>query len=267
MRRRGEVRVNAALLGRRARRSAVATCGALALAALQLAAGCAKRPAPITVNVGEARVHLLVPAGWEHVDNGGRHELRNGDVRMTLEDEGIATPESLVSHIRSAQALLAEGRTREVIDRLSSREDPVLAARSRDDMTAFWRGWNAVAYDPTRRNGSRLGPALDQLAERAAELAPIDGYTYALFTVTQELDTLRHQVERIAPVTSDSTGWWVARTWLRVDHTNPHWFASRIVDGRLIQLDSGPHLPPDAAQVFDELVRTITPVAEGPVAR
>jgi hypothetical protein len=262
--RRDEAGMTAMFTG--ARRSAMAACDALVFAAL-VAAGCSKGPAPITVNVGEARVHLLVPMGWEHVDNGGRHEFRNGDVRMTLEDEGIATPESLVSHIRDTHALLAEGRTREVIDRLSSREDPVLAARSRDDMAAFWREWNAVAYDPKRRGGSRLGPALDQLAARAAALAPIDGYTYALFTVTQELDTLRHQVERIAPVTSDSTGWWVARTWMRVDHTNPHWFGSRIVDGRLIQLDSGPHLPPDAQKAFEELLRSITPVAEGPVAR
>jgi hypothetical protein len=263
--RRGEARMSAASATGRGR-AAIAAPGAVALAALLLA-GCARGPAPITVNVGEARVHLQVPVGWEHVDNGGRHEFRNGDVRMTLEDEGIATPESLVTHIRGAHALLAEGRTREVIDRLSSREDPVLAARARHDMAGFWREWNAVAYDPTRRGGAPLAPALDQLAERAAALPPIDGHTYALFTVTQELDTSRQQVERIAPVTSDSSGWWVARTYRRVDHTNPRWFASRIVDGRLIQLDSGPYLPPDAQKAFEALMRSITPVAEGPVAR
>lgn len=257
--RRAETGVGAASAGR------WSWAGALALGALVL--GCAQGPGPITVNVGEARVHLVVPQGWEHIDNGGRHEFRNGDVRMTLEDEGLATPESLVKHIQDTHALLAESRTREVIERLSSREDPVLAARERHEMAAFWREWNAVAYDPTRRGAARLGPALEQLAERAAALSPIDGYTYALFTVTQELDTVRHQVERIAPATSDSTGWWVARTFMRADHTNPHWFASRIVDGRLIQLDSGPHLPPDAQKVFDDLVESITPLAEGPVAR
>jgi hypothetical protein len=239
---------------------------AVALCALLLAAGCAKGPAQITVDVGEARVHLVVPEGWEHVDNGGRHEFRNGDVRMTLEDEGIATPESLVSRIRGTQALLEQGRSREVIERLSSREDPVLAARERRTMAAFWREWNSVAYGPARRDASTLGPALDQLVERAAALPPIDGHTYALWTVTQELDTLRYQVEGIAPATSDSSGWWVARTWTRVAHTSPRRFASRIVDGRLILLDSGPHLPPDAEKVFDELLESIKPVAEGPVA-
>jgi hypothetical protein len=240
-----------------------AACGVGLLLACVLLADCQQAPRPIVVNVGEARVQLLLPRGFEHVDNGGRHEFRSGDVRITLEDEGIATPESLASKFRAARAVLEKGRDREAIERLSDRDDPILAARDREDLAAFWREWNSVAYDPTRRTGVHLAPALDGLIERATSLRPIDGHTFAMFTVLQELDTMRFQISRIAPV-KDSTSWWEARTWTRVAHTSPRRFASRIVDGRLILLDSGNYLTPEAETAFDELLSSIEP-AEVPV--
>jgi hypothetical protein len=240
------------------RRPSLAT--ALALAALL--AGCSPGPKPVVVDVGEVRVKLVPPRGWEHVDNGGRHEFRSGDVRMTLEDEGVATPESLAGRFRSARTELEAGRDREAIERLSERDDPVLTARDRDVLATFWREWNSVAYDPTRRSPAQLTPVLDQLIERAGELSPIDGRTYAMWTVVQELDTTRFQIAGIAPVTGDSSAWWLARTWTRVAHTFPRRFASRVVDGRLLLLDSGSYLPPEAEKVFDDLVSTIEPADE-----
>ena len=126
--------------------------GAWRVLAVLLLASCAEAPRHVTVNVGAARVRFIVPRGYEHVDNGGRHEFRNGDVRITLEDEGIATPESLASKLRAARVVLEKGRNREAIERLSDRDDPVLAARDREALAAFWREWNSIAYDPTLRS-------------------------------------------------------------------------------------------------------------------
>ena len=238
-----------------------AALGAVLALAVLAFSSCVRAPQTITANVGEARVRLVVPAGFEHVDNGGRHEFRSGDVIITLEDEGIATPESLVSKFRAARAVLSRGRDREAIERLADRDDPVLAARDRDDLAAFWREWNSVAYDPTRRSPMQLTPALDELIERASGLRPLDGHTFAMYTVLQELDTMRFQIERIAPVT-DSTAWWEARTWTRVAHTSPRRFANRIVDGRLILLDSGSYLPPEAERAFEQLLSSIEPAEE-----
>ena len=241
-----------------------AECGLVLSAVLWLAvaalASCGQEPRAITVNVGEARVRLVVPRSFEHVDNGGRHEFRSGDAVITLEDEGIATPESLTSKFRAARQVLERGRDREAIERLADRDDPILAARARDELGAFWRDWNSVAYDPARRSPVHLMPALDQLIERASGLPALDGRAYALFTVLQELDTTRYQIASISPVT-DSTAWWEARTWTRVAHTSPRRFVSRVVDGRLLLLDSGSHLPPELEKAFDELLASIEPVA------
>jgi hypothetical protein len=226
--------------------------------AVLVLASCAEAPRHVTVNVGAARVRFIVPRGYEHVDNGGRHEFRNGDVRITLEDEGIATPESLASKLRAARVVLEKGRNREAIERLSDRDDPVLAARDREDLAAFWREWNSIAYDPTLRSETDLAPALDGLIQRASALPPLDGHTFAMFTVLQELDTVRYQIEKIAPV-RDSTAWWEARTWSRVSHTSPRVFASRVVEGRLLLLDSGNYLPPEAEKAFEELLGSIEP--------
>lgn len=237
-----------------------ALAAALALAAL---VGCGRSTPLAVVNVGEARIRFVLPPGYEHVDNGGRHEFRNGDVRITLEDEGIATPESLASKLRSARDVLEKGRNREVIERLADRDDPVLAARDRESLAAFWREWNSAAYDPDKRSAMDLEPALDELIRRASALTPIDGHTFAMYTVLQELDTTRFQIASIAPVT-DSTSWWQARTWSRIAHTSPRLFASRVVDGRLILLDSGTYLPPEAEKAYEALLASIQPV-EAPV--
>jgi len=44
------------------------------------------------VRVGEQRVTVRIPAGWEHVDYGRRQEFRRGEARFALFDAGPAQP-------------------------------------------------------------------------------------------------------------------------------------------------------------------------------
>jgi hypothetical protein len=229
---------------------------ALATACLLLF-GCARAERPVTLAVGEVRVSLVPPAGWEHVDQGGRHEFRRGDMRISLVDEGLATPEALASACSGLRQLLETGREREALERLPGRGAPVLAARDRDARAKFWRDWTTVATDPSRRTAHHLAPALEALIVRAADLPPLDGRTFARWVVARELDTLRYQVQSLAPAPAGDSAWWVARTWNRVSHLEPRRFAARAVEGRLLVLDSGAHLPPEGEAAYEALLTSI----------
>jgi hypothetical protein len=225
-----------------------------------LLAGCAPAERPVSLSVGQVQVRLVPPRGWEHVDNGGRHEFRRGDMRMSLVDEGAATPEALASTFGEVRALLRSGREREAIQKLSDRGDPVLAARDRRTRESFWRDWNTVAYDPSKRTAFELEPALEALIARASELPPLDGQAFARWVVAKELDTLRYQIEGVAPAGEEGSSWWVARTWTRLAHTYPRRFAARAVQGRLLVLDSGSHMPAEGEAAFEALLESIRPV-------
>ena len=227
------------------------------VAAVLLVGGCARGERPVALAVGAVQLEAVLPRGWEHIDNGGHHEFRRGDMRMTLTEDGIATPESLASALRATRALLVDGRVEEAIARLSNRSDPVLAARDYKESAAFWRDWNSAAYGPFRWDASALTRELDGLTMRALALSPLEGTALATWAVAQRLDTLRYQIQSIAPAAGADSTWWLAHTWSRVSHTDRRQLACATVAGRLVVLDSGMLIEPAAERTFAELLASL----------
>jgi len=223
--------------------------------ALLLLSGCAAPQRPVAVMVGVVPMRIVPPRGWEHVDNGGRHEFRKGDLRMVLSDDGICAPETLAVTILAARTSLMREPIRDDLTGLGWRNDPVLAARGEDERRGFWRYWNDVTYDPTRAWTIQRNWAFDSLVARAQGLAPLDAQQLARWAVAQRTDTTRSQIERVVPAGS----WWVADTWSRVSHLDPRRWACGVVDGHLLVLESGPLLEPAAGKSFDALLRSIAP--------
>lgn len=53
---------------------------------LMLPGGCAREePRPVELRVGDHRVSLVLPEGWEHLDYGDRHHLRRDLERISIE--------------------------------------------------------------------------------------------------------------------------------------------------------------------------------------
>ena len=55
--------------------------------ALLLSAGCAEEPLPpVELQVGEHRISAVLPEGWEHLDYGDHHQLRQGFARIAIKE-------------------------------------------------------------------------------------------------------------------------------------------------------------------------------------
>jgi hypothetical protein len=53
---------------------------------LVLSVGCTREePRPVELQVGQHRVSLVLPEGWEHIDYGDRHQLRSNFERISIE--------------------------------------------------------------------------------------------------------------------------------------------------------------------------------------
>ena len=232
---------------------------ALLVCALVFAAGCARSDRRVTIQVGEVSLRAALPEGWDHVDNGGRHEFHRVDMHMALWEAGIATPESLASALAVAREPFLAGRTEEGLARVRARRDAAIAALDLDEKRDFWRKWNLVAYDRTRT--AELPEALDSLIAYAANMAPVDEATYARWAVSRKVDTVRYQIRSVARVPEGHLEWWQANTWSRVSHSDPRFLAVSIVQGRLLVLESGLLLEPEAQYAFDALLASL---AEAP---
>lgn len=63
---------------------------------LAMSGACAQEPAPpVELQVGEQRISVVIPDDWEHLDYGDRHQLRQGTVRISIEEAGGAPDKAL----------------------------------------------------------------------------------------------------------------------------------------------------------------------------
>jgi hypothetical protein len=50
-----------------------------------LVTACSREPQPVELQVGEHRISVVVPEGWEHIDYGERHQLHRELERISIE--------------------------------------------------------------------------------------------------------------------------------------------------------------------------------------
>jgi hypothetical protein len=65
---------------------------------LALMVGCSRDPGPrpaVELQVGERRISIVIPEGWEHLDYGERHQLRRGIARIAIEPVAGSPDEAL----------------------------------------------------------------------------------------------------------------------------------------------------------------------------
>jgi hypothetical protein len=55
---------------------------------LALSAGCGKASAPVELQVGEQRISVVIPEGWEHLDYGDHHLLRQDLAAIAIRQIG-----------------------------------------------------------------------------------------------------------------------------------------------------------------------------------
>ncbi len=224
--------------------------------ALVLCASCAP-PAAREFVVGHHQVRATLPSGWEHVDHGQEHVLRNGEARIVVTDEGFATPGATVQAIEAVRERWRLGDARDAAEQLRSLELPILNALPAVEQHEFWAYWNSVAYDASRRDTPEAEAAFDTLLARARVLEPLSEPAAARWVFATHMDTTRHEIASIEMHPSGTRAWTVLRTWNRVTHLERRWLACRVNAGSLLVVDLERDPRGDALPVFERLLASM----------
>ena len=72
-----------------------------------MSGGCAQETTPpVELQVGEQRISVVIPDGWEHVDYGDHHQLRQGNARIAIKE--------IRGSAQSGPRRLGEGQQRDI---------------------------------------------------------------------------------------------------------------------------------------------------------
>ena len=124
-------------------------CLALAVVALALSVVCAREtppPAPREFELGARRVQLIVPNGWELLDQGRQKRFRKGEFEIVLESLGRPTPADGNLNLLVEWALRALDHNDERSE-VKSRNTSVIDGREAVDVET----WNRLDHSNPRR--------------------------------------------------------------------------------------------------------------------
>ncbi len=133
------------------------------------------------IRVGEHRVTLSVPDGWEHIDYGGKQEFRRGEVRIALVDGGALPPGTGPANLedewllqRALRLFGHDARRWEVASRtrVPAGDREALVVDTRDPLShvfhartvVFVNGGRLLAVGPVLGGFDATSPAVDAVA-------------------------------------------------------------------------------------------------------
>lgn len=193
----------------------------LAVAAVALAA-CGAGDAPRTFAVGEHRVSVRVPGGWEVREQGRAVRLRSAGVELVLQDLGPAGPLGIRREAERAQDLWRAGRVDEARWRLANVPLPPWRFANAVEERALRTMWFNLAGESSR--ALPYDAAAPRLVEVLAAVARLPERTLPELA-DAGLATLGHDerrdVKARAPVTVGGNEALDVETWTRLAHTSP----------------------------------------------
>ena len=240
----------------RVRRSDRAVALLLLLALTVPACGRRSSP-PVALAVGEHRVRLATPRGWEHLDHGRAQLFRNGETELRLEDLGAATPHALAAEIRAARETWLTGRRRDAVARMRTLDGPVLAFLAWQRRADFWRPWSDVAYVPDPVDSAALGGAFDAMIDGAEALPEVSPDHLVEWVLERDDQAALREIARLDSLTIHDARWTSIETWSRLTHGDRHRTAFVLDGGDLLALSIERGLPESTLGAFDSLLATI----------
>ena len=230
-------------------------------AAAAWSAGCggpSERAAPPrSFAVGVHQVTLALPAELQHVDQGKRHLLRHGELKLVIEDLGPVGRRGLRREIERVRELWRRGLDREARTAMAMIPVPPEHFTSAEQRTGFWSAWHEVTSAPeglapaaAEPRFDRLLAAIDGLAER-----PVDAAIDDLLRRMGE-DERRDVAWRRSRLLDGRPSWEV-ETWNRLSHDWPRRFAIVIDDGYALALHTGEVPYPEARPTLELLLRSL----------
>ena len=210
-----------------------------------------------SLDVGEHHVQLVVPTGWERIDQGSQVLLRRGSDQLVLTDLGPSRPSGFRAEVLRARELWNNGRYREALTRLEQipRAQELFATEADED--AFREAWNEVAYSPSDSPWSAVDAQFEELLTVIAtmEAAPIDAVAAE---AAERLEHLDHRRELKSTETRRIGGREAAvvTTWMTLSHADERRLVLVINDGRSLVLRCDRCDPP-VPEVLDAVAASL----------
>jgi len=191
---------------------------------------------PRALEVGRHRLQLVVPAGWEHLDHGREHLFRRGDNELSLADLGVATQEGVQRELRNAESLWRSGRTADAFARVSELRGALLEIAPQEQVTAFFRPWDAVLYDSDTADTATIAAAFAALMDGTATFAELSAESLIEPVVARCVDMARREIARREGRSIHGADWIEIETWDRVSHLSRSRLACTESGGNLLVL-------------------------------
>jgi hypothetical protein len=227
---------------------------AAGLLGLVLVAGCAPETR-IEFDVGAHHVSAAVPPGWEHLDQGKRHQFRRGDQRIVLEDMGPTGREGIAREVARARALWRSGRPgegRQVMTMIPVPDEGFATAEVR---RGFWETWSAAANADDRTDAATMEARFDRLMQASADMperTPEQSIDDALKSVGEDG---RRPIASRAIQDVNGRSWVMIDTWSRLGHEDRRPFAFLLNGGFVLMMRVDTASPAVARESFELVLR------------
>ena len=216
------------------------------LAALLFAAfavACTEHSERTAFQVGEHRIEVMVPAGWQALDHGRQLKIRHEERELILLDLGAVRPEGFRAETEAARALWRSGRDDEARTRLW--ELPL-----RELASAVLSAPRGTPYDKVAGDFDRLFATI-----AAMKPAPIEEI------VEDALPRLGHEEHRrevkSRQVTKvDGREAMEVATWMTLTHSDPRCLMVAVNGGRALALRSD-RCDGVEAEAFEEVLLSL----------
>jgi len=204
--------------------------------AVVLSIACRKSGQPRTFTVGDQRVQLEVPQGWEALDQGQQIVFRSGTAEVIMQDLGPAGAAAMRREIERAQNLWRSGRPEEARSRMMKLPIRNALFPTPDQAKEFKRSWARILYTANETPDAEVSSRFDEL------LAELDSIQVPKLSklVDEILPELgydqRREVKSRKRMRVDGREAIAVEIWMALTHTSPSRLLIVLNDGRLLAL-------------------------------
>ena len=203
---------------------------------IALAAACTEAPARV-FEVGQHRIEVMVPAGWQALDHGRQLVFRNGESTLIFTDIGAVRPDGFRDIAAGARELWRSGRDDEARTLLWQLPLRTELFASREERERVQEPWSAIliaprgtAYENVAQDFDKLSTVID-----ATKPAPIDRIAAdALQRIGH--DQSRREVKSRQETRVDGREAMVIETWMTLTHSDRRCLLVVVNAGRALAL-------------------------------
>ena len=233
-----------------------------ALLCTALAAACTESTPARTFQVGKHRIEVMVPAGWQALDQGRQLVFRSGELTLIFTDLGAVRPDGFRDTATAAKELWRSGRDDEARTRLSELPLRTDLFDSYEALERIQEPWSAVLSAPRGAAYAGVATDFDRLfvAIEAMKPAPIDRIVDDALPRLGH-DPSRREVKSKQATAVDGREAMAVETWMTLTHADPRCLFVVVNAGRALALRCD-RCEGDMARIFGDVTLSLHFAAE-----